>query len=68
MPTVPTPQHQGASKTQPKDTWNFNADRIGQWRWSLSSPSREVLRSSAEAYKTRAEAVKNAKQYGYTGA
>lgn len=49
-----------------KDKWNFNADGAGKWRWSLTTPGREVLRASSEAYASRADAVKNAKQYGYT--
>jgi len=39
-----------------KDKWNFSADRTGNWRWTVTTPGREVLRSSAEAYKTRADA------------
>ncbi|MBM4438453.1 MAG: hypothetical protein FJ029_14775 [Actinobacteria bacterium] len=50
-----------------KDTWNFSADAGGKWRWSLLTPERLVLRASAEAYASRAAAVKNAKQYGYSG-
>ena len=49
------------------DKWNFTGEGNGRWRWSLTSPEGEVIRSSSEAYPSRAGAVKNAKQYGYHG-
>ena len=57
-----------AAPTPVKDKWNFHADAKGKWRWSLTTPDREVLRASSEAYASRADAVSNAKQYGYQGA
>ncbi|MSP20599.1 MAG: hypothetical protein EXQ93_03550 [Alphaproteobacteria bacterium] len=63
MTFMPTPADAPA-----KDKWSFNADNAGKWRWSLTTPDRIVLRASSEAYATRGDAVKNAKQYGYTEA
>jgi uncharacterized protein YegP (UPF0339 family) len=52
---------------QMPDKWSFTTDEGGKWRWVLVTPERVVLRTSSEAYASRAAAVKNAKQYGYVG-
>lgn len=51
-----------------QDKWNFHADAKGHWRWNVTTPEREVLRASAEAYASRSDAIANAKRYGYGGA
>jgi uncharacterized protein YegP (UPF0339 family) len=50
-----------------RDKWTFADQGNGSWRWALVTSEGTILRSSSEAYPSRAAALKNARQYGYTG-
>lgn len=49
------------------DKWEFYKDNKGEYRWRRTAPNGQIVGSSHEGYKNRADAVANAKRAGYKG-
>jgi hypothetical protein len=62
MTGLPTDAASSAAVTY---NWSFHADNVGRWRWALHTNERLLLRDSPMAYRTRADAVEGAKEFGY---
>lgn len=47
------------------DTWKFYKDNKNEWRWRRTAPNGEIVGSSHEGFKNRADCVSNARRAGY---
>ena len=49
------------------DKWSFYKDSRGEWRWRRVAPNSEIVGSSHEGYKNKADCISNARRAGYRG-
>ncbi len=46
------------------DKWNICKDSDGEWRWRRTAKNSEIVISSLEGYKIKADCISNAKRNG----
>ncbi len=49
------------------DRWEFYTDPKGEWRWRRVAPNGNIVGSSSESYKNRADCEANARRNGWPG-
>lgn len=49
------------------DKWIIYQQDNGDWRWTLKSADGDILDASSETFRSRVDAVEDARHKGYTG-
>lgn len=54
-------------KTANRDTWEFETDRYGEWRWVRVRADGSIAGAAACGHRERAACVADARRNGYAG-
>lgn len=50
-----------------RDSWQFETDRYGEWRWVRTAADGRIVGAAAGGYGKRADCVADARRNGYRG-